>query len=250
LRQGERSSQKQREGIFPGFRHWSGIAHTKVNANIGTSGACTGLEREKQKLEAAVAAGADSVMDLSTGPDHNEVRAMVLEHTPVMVGAVPIYEVASRLRFTGKALAEMDPDDLLRSIERQCAAGLYYITVHCGVTTDAVKRLKYYERIMPSVSRGGSILMHWMEKNNKENPLFEDYDALLDIAYVYDVILSLGDGFRPGTVIDATDGVQVEELVILGEQAGRARARNVQVIIEGPGHVPINQVVANVVLEK
>jgi len=167
-----------------------------------------------------------------------------------MVGAVPIYMVATKLRKEGKPLAKMDGDELLRNIETQCSEGLDYITVHCGVTSGVVRRLEHYERLMPSVSRGGSILMHWMEKNNKENPLYEDFDALLDIAHTYDVTLSLGDGFRPGTVVDATDGVQVEELIVLGELARRARERGVQVIIEGPGHVPLNQVVANVVMEK
>jgi phosphomethylpyrimidine synthase len=144
----------------------------------------------------------------------------------------------------------MDVDDLFRSIEAQCAAGLDYITVHCGVTREVIRRLDHFERIMPSVSRGGSILMHWMERNDKENPLYEDFEALLEIAHTYDVTLSLGDGFRPGTVVDATDGPQVEELITLGELARRARSRGVQVIIEGPGHVPLNQVVANVIMEK
>jgi phosphomethylpyrimidine synthase len=223
---------------------------TKVNANIGTSAPCSGLEREITKLEAAVAAGTDSVMDLSTGPDFQEVRQMILDRSPVMVGAVPIYMVATTLRMQGQPLTKMDADELLRSIEIQCAEGLDYITVHCGVTREVIRRLEHYERLMPSVSRGGSILMHWMEKNNKENPLYEDFDALLDIAHTYDVTLSLGDGFRPGTVVDATDGPQVEELIVLGELARRARARGAQVIIEGPGHVPLNQVVANVIMEK
>jgi len=223
---------------------------TKVNANIGTSGPCSGLEREVGKLEAAVAAGTDSVMDLSTGPDLREVRRMILDRSSVMVGAVPIYEEGTRLRLEGKPISKMDADALFKSIETQCAEGLDYMTVHCGVTRGVIRRLDHYERLMPSVSRGGSILMHWMEKNNKENPLYEGFDALLDIAHQYDVTLSLGDGFRPGTVVDATDGAQVEELIILGELARRARARGVQVIIEGPGHVPLNQVVANVVMEK
>jgi phosphomethylpyrimidine synthase len=223
---------------------------TKVNTNIGTSGPCSGVEGEIEKLEAAVAAGTDSIMDLSTGSDLKEVRQMVLDRSPVMVGAVPIYMVATRLRLEGQSLAKMDPDELFKSIETQCAEGLDYITVHCGVTRDVVRRLDHYERLMPSVSRGGSILMHWMEKNNKENPLYEDFDALLEIAHAYDVTLSLGDGFRPGTVVDATDGPQVEELIVLGELARQARARGVQAMIEGPGHVPLNQVVANVIMEK
>jgi phosphomethylpyrimidine synthase len=223
---------------------------TKVNANIGTSGPCLGVQNELEKLKTAVAAGTDSLMDLSTGADYMEVRRMILERSPVMVGAVPLYAVATRLRLDGLPLGKMDVDDLFRSIEAQCSEGVDYITVHCGVTRETVRRLKHYDRIMPSVSRGGSILMHWMEKNSKENPLYEDFDALLDIAHTYDVTLSLGDGFRPGTVVDATDGLQVEELIVLGELTRRARARGVQVIIEGPGHVPLDQVVANVVIEK
>ena len=223
---------------------------TKVNANIGTSAPCSGVEREIKKLEAAVAAGTDSVMDLSTGPDFKEVRQMILDRSPVMVGSVPIYMIATKIRREAKPLSKMDVDDMFRSIETQCAEGLDYITVHCGVTRDVVRRLDQYERLMPSVSRGGSILMHWMEKNNKENPLYEDFDALLEIAHTYDVTLSLGDGFRPGTVVDATDGPQVEELIVLGELARRAKARGVQAMIEGPGHVPLNQVVANVIMEK
>jgi phosphomethylpyrimidine synthase len=213
---------------------------TKVNANIGTSGPCLGVQNELEKLKTAVAAGTDSLMDLSTGADYMEVRRMILERSPVMVGAVPLYAVATRLRLEGLPLGQMDVDDLFRSIEAQCSEGVDYITVHCGVTRETVR----------SVSRGGSILMHWMEKNSKENPLYEDFDALLDIAHTYDVTLSLGDGFRPGTVVDATDGIQVEELIVLGELTRRARSRGVQVIIEGPGHVPLDQVVANVVIEK
>jgi phosphomethylpyrimidine synthase len=200
---------------------------TKVNANIGTSGPCRGVQQEIEKLEAAVAAGTDSVMDLSTGSDYMEVRRAILERSAVMVGAVPIYAVATKMRLEGRALRKIDVDQLFRSIEDQCAEGLDYITVHCGVTKEVVRRLDYYQRIMPSVSRGGSILMHWMEKNDKENPLYEDYDALLNIALKYDVTLSLGDGFRPGTVVDATDGPQVEELIVLGELARRARTKGV-----------------------
>jgi phosphomethylpyrimidine synthase len=223
---------------------------TKVNANIGTSGECTSVAGEIEKLQAAVAAGADSVMDLSTGGDLEEIRRQILAQSPVMVGAVPIYAVATALQRQGTPITCMDADELLRSIEAQCAAGLDYITVHCGVTREVMQRLESTRRLLPSVSRGGSILMHWMKHHQKENPLYEDFDSVLEIAHKYDVTLSLGDGFRPGTVVDATDGPQIQELILLGELARRARARGVQVIIEGPGHVPLNQVVANVQLEK
>jgi phosphomethylpyrimidine synthase len=223
---------------------------TKVNANIGTSGECTSLQGELEKLDAAVAAGTDSVMDLSTGGDLQEIRRQILAHSPVMVGAVPIYAVATELQRRNVPLSRMDPDDLFRSIEEQCAEGLDYITVHCGVTLEVLRRLESCQRILPSVSRGGSILMHWMRANQKENPLYEDFAILLDIALKYDVTLSLGDGFRPGSVVDATDAAQLQELILLGELARLARERGVQVIIEGPGHVPLNQIVANVQLEK
>lgn len=223
---------------------------TKVNANLGTSGECCSIDFEREKLDAAVRARTDSIMDLSTGGDLSGLRGFFLENSPVIVGAVPIYGVATELIAEHEPLEKMDADRLLRSIERQCSEGLDYITVHCGVTLASVKKLESYERIMPCVSRGGSIHMYWMRKNRKENPLYEYYDDLLDIAYKYDVTLSLGDGFRPGTIIDATDGAQLEELMILGELAKRARARNVQVMIEGPGHVPLNQITANILLQK
>jgi phosphomethylpyrimidine synthase len=223
---------------------------TKVNANLGTSGECCSVELEKEKLEAALRAETDSIMDLSTGGDLAVFRSFFLENSPVMVGAVPIYWVATEMIHRHRPLDTMDADELLRSIEMQCAQGLDYITAHCGVTLDSVKKLDTYERIMPCVSRGGSILMSWMRKNRRENPLYEYYDDLLSIAYKYDVTLSLGDGFRPGAILDATDGPQLEELMTLGELARRARERNVQVMIEGPGHVPLNEITANVLLQK
>jgi phosphomethylpyrimidine synthase len=223
---------------------------TKVNANLGTSGECCSMDLEKEKLEAALRARTDSIMDLSTGEDLAAFRSFFLESSPVMVGAVPIYWVATEMMHKHRSLDTMGADELLRSIERQCSEGIDYITVHCGVTLESVKKLESYERIMSCVSRGGSILMSWMRKNGKQNPLYEYYDDLLSIAYKYDVTLSLGDGFRPGAIQDATDGPQLEELMILGELAKRARKKNVQVMIEGPGHVPLNQITANVLLQK
>jgi phosphomethylpyrimidine synthase len=223
---------------------------TKVNANIGSSGACASLENELAKLEAAVSAGTDSVMDLSTGGDLEAIRSAILEKSPVMVGTVPIYGVATRLHRSNIPIYKMDVDELFKSIEDQCRQGIDYITVHCGITRETIKRIEGSNRLIPSVSRGGSILLQWMKHNNKENPLYEDFDALLEIAYRYDVTLSLGDGMRPGTIIDATDRPQIEELILLGELARRAREKNVQAMIEGPGHVPLDQIAANVILEK
>jgi phosphomethylpyrimidine synthase len=223
---------------------------TKVNANIGSSGACASLENELAKLEAAVSAGTDSVMDLSTGGDLEAIRSAILEKSPVMVGTVPIYGVATRFHRSNIPIYKMDVDELFKSIEDQCRQGIDYITVHCGITRETIKRIEGSNRLIPSVSRGGSILLQWMKHNNKENPLYEDFDALLEIAYRYDVTLSLGDGMRPGTIIDATDRPQIEELILLGELARRAREKNVQAMIEGPGHVPLDQIAANVILEK
>ncbi len=223
---------------------------TKVNANLGTSGECADAEMEQAKLQAALKAGAHSIMDLSTGGDLDAIRAFFLEHSSVMVGAVPIYGITTEMLRRGKPLEEMDEEALLRSIEKQCSEGLDYITVHCGVTRETVRRLESYIRIMPCVSRGGSILMYWMRKTGRENPLYEHFDELLEIAHKYDVTLSLGDGFRPGSILDATDGPQIEELMILGELARRARARGVQVMIEGPGHVPLEDIRSHILLEK
>jgi phosphomethylpyrimidine synthase len=235
---------------FPELKAVGKGLKTKVNANLGTSGECCSIELEKEKLDAAIRAKTDSIMDLSTGGELSAFRSFFLENSPVIVGAVPIYGVASEMMQRHQSLDEMSGDHLLRSIEKQCSEGLDYITVHCGVTLESVKKLEVYERIMPCVSRGGSIHMAWMRKNRKQNPLYEFYDDLLGIAYKYDVTLSLGDGFRPGAILDATDGAQLEELMILGELAKRARSKNVQVMIEGPGHVPLNQITANIMLQK
>jgi phosphomethylpyrimidine synthase len=241
---------KNRNHSFPVLRAIGEGLKTKVNANLGTSGECCSMELEADKLKAALDAKTDSIMDLSTGGDLAAFRRFFFDQSPVMVGAVPIYALATEMMSRHQPLDKMDADQLLRSIEKQCSEGLDYITVHCGVTQESVKRLASYERIMPCVSRGGSIHMYWMRRNGKENPLYEYFDDLLEIAHKYDVTLSLGDGFRPGTIVDATDGAQLQELMILGELARRARNRGVQVMIEGPGHVPLPQIQSNILLQK
>ena len=223
---------------------------TKVNANIGTSGALGSLEIELAKLDVAVRSGAHSVMDLSTGRDLMTTRSAILHHSTVMVGAVPLYAVAADLVDAGRGIEAMTASMLLESIEAQCAGGIDYITVHCGVTRQAVARTHAKDRVSGIVSRGGALLAAWMERNNRENPLLEEYEKLLDIAFRYDVTLSLGDGLRPGAVCDATDSAQIQELLVIGELAGRARNRGVQVMIEGPGHMPLNQIAGNVMLQK
>jgi len=222
----------------------------KVNTNIGTSSDHVDLEEELKKLEVSIQAGTDTVMDLSTGGNIDAIRKEIIRHSPIPVGTVPIYEAAIEAAKKRKALAKMRVEDLFEVIERQAEEGVDFITVHCGVTQNAVERLRQAHRLLGVVSRGGSFLIEWMIYNGQENPLYEHYDRLLEIAKKYDVTLSLGDGLRPGCLADATDRPQVEETIVLGELTERAWAEGVQVMIEGPGHVPLDQIEANVLLEK
>lgn len=223
---------------------------TKINANLGTSKDLCDLNLELQKLKIAVEAGADAVMDLSTGGDIDGVRKVILEHSPVALGTVPVYQAAIEAGRDKGHLSRMSAEDILRVIERHAADGVDFVTVHCGVTQESVGRLKAQGRLMDVVSRGGAFLVEWMIYNKKENPLYEYYDDLLKIALKYDLTLSLGDGLRPGALADATDRAQIQELITLGELTQRAWDAGVQVIIEGPGHVPLDQIQANVLLEK
>jgi len=223
---------------------------TKINANIGTSKDKVSIDEEMEKLEVLVKYGADAVMDLSTGGPIKELRSMMLKKSPVAVGTVPIYEAAVRAAEQKGAIAKMTAEDLFKVIEEHAEQGVDFVTVHSGLTMKAVERLKKEGRILDIVSRGGSFLLEWMIYNEKENPAYEQYDRLLEIAYKYDMTLSLGDGMRPGCLADATDRTQIEELLTLGELRDLAVEKNVQVIIEGPGHVPLNQVELNVRLEK
>jgi phosphomethylpyrimidine synthase len=223
---------------------------TKINANIGTSKDRVSIDEEMEKLDVLVKYGADAVMDLSTGGPIKELRAMMLRRSPVAVGTVPVYEAAVRAAGEKGAIARMTSDDLFGVIEDHAASGVDFITVHCGLTMKAVERLKNEGRVLDIVSRGGSLLLEWMVYNEKDNPLYLEYERLLEIAREYDVTLSLGDGMRPGCLADATDRTQLEELLTLGELRDRAVEKGVQVIIEGPGHVPLNQVELNVKIEK
>ncbi len=223
---------------------------TKVNANLGTSPDHISLEEELAKLDAAVKAGADAVMDLSTGGDLTKIRKEILAASPVQVGTVPIYEAACRTVAKGKKISEIDGEMLFDVIEEQAQQGVDFITVHCGINKETVGILNRQGRLAGVVSRGGSFLVKCINATGKENPLYEQYDRLLDIAKKYDVTLSLGDGFRPGCTFDASDGTQLGELSVLGELVLRARKAGVQSMIEGPGHVPLNQIEANVDLAK
>lgn len=223
---------------------------TKINANIGTSPSHFDLKEELGKLKVSVAYGSDSVMDLSTGGDLPKIRRAIIKQSPVMVGTVPIYQVASDLLRRDKNILEMTADSLFEAIEKQCEEGVDFITVHCGVTRKSLEALKKNPRLLGVVSRGGSLLMKWMQKNRAENPLYEHYDRLIDIVKKYDVTLSLGDGLRPGCLADASDPAQFEELITLGELGKEALRRDVQSMIEGPGHIPLDEIEANVRLEK
>ena len=224
---------------------------TKVNANMGTSKDYCNLDEELQKIDVAVKAGADSIMDLSTGGDIKAIRQAMLDHSPVMVGTVPIYEAAAVEQYKdGGAVVNMKEEDIFRVIEEQAKQGVDFMTLHCGVTRQSVNALKNHKRICDVVSRGGSFLVAWILHNDKENPLYENYDRVLDIALKYDITLSLGDGFRPGCLADATDRGQIQELLTLGDLVRRAREVGVQTMVEGPGHVPLNQIVTNMQLQK
>jgi phosphomethylpyrimidine synthase len=223
---------------------------TKVNANIGTSTDKSGLGDELKKLKVALKYGADAVMDLSVGGDIAKVRGRILAATPIPVGTVPIYEIAVNAQAKKRDFLAFDIRDILDVLEKQAKEGVDFFTIHCGVTRKSLGALKESRRILGIVSRGGAILASWIKKHKKENPFYEHFERILDIAYEHDVTLSLGDGLRPGSVSDATDPAQICELKILGELALRARNRGVQVMIEGPGHVPLNQIKENVRLEK
>ena len=223
---------------------------TKVNANIGTSSTYPDIEPELKKLDEAVKCGADAVMDLSTGNHIDVSRRRIIEHSPIMVGTVPIYQATVRAIREHGAVVEMTEEDLLSTIEEQAKDGADFMTLHCGVTLDAIQRMRRQGRVMDIVSRGGSFIAGWMLHNERENPLYERYDDILDICEKYDVTISLGDGMRPGCTADATDRAQLTELITLGELVDRAWKRGVQVMVEGPGHVPYNQIAANMTLEK
>lgn len=222
----------------------------KVNANIGTSSDFPDLAPELEKLKEAVRCGADAVMDLSTGDNIGASRRAIIGQSPVMVGTVPIYEATVTAMKERGAVVDMKAEDLLRAIEEQAKDGADFMTLHCGLTREAIARLHRQGRVMDVVSRGGSFITGWMLHNEKENPLYENYDTILDICEKYDVTISLGDGLRPGCLADATDRAQIAELMTLGELVDRAWARGVQVMVEGPGHVPFDQIAANMKLEK
>ncbi len=230
-------------GIGKGLR-------TKINANIGTSRDQSSIDEEIEKLKIAVQYGADAIMDLSTGGSLVETRRAVLKHSPVSVGTVPIYEVAVKAIEKYGSVVKMTEEDIFRVIEEHAKDGVDFITVHCGVTMKIVEMLKSNERVLPIVSRGGSILADWICYHGKENPLYEHFDRLLEISKKYDLTLSLGDGMRPGCLLDATDKYQLFELITIGKLKDIAVNEGVQCMIEGPGHLPLDHVQPNIKLQK
>lgn len=230
-------------GIGKGLR-------TKVNCNLGTSPDVCCIETELAKLRAALRAGTDTVMDLSLGGDLHEVRCAIRDACEVPLGTVPLYEVGVAATERFGSLAEVPPEFFLEAVERHCRDGVDFVTVHCAVTKMSLERLRLEGRTTGVVSRGGSLVAHYIELTGRENPLYEHYDDLLAILRQYHVAISIGDGLRPGAGIDATDRAQVAETIIIGELIDQAREAGVAAFVEGPGHMPLDQIAANVVLQK
>jgi phosphomethylpyrimidine synthase len=215
---------------------------TKVNANIGTSADYPNVEDELKKLKASLDAKTDTVMDLSTGGDITAIRRAILAACPMPLGTVPIYQAMVENKMTADGMFEV--------VEEQAKDGVDFMTVHCGVTFESIGRLKKQPRLMEVVSRGGAVLVKWILENKTENPFYQQFDRLLEIALKYDITLSLGDGMRPGSIVDAGDQAQIQELIILGDLTKRAWEAGVQIIIEGPGHVPFDQIESQIKMQK
>lgn len=223
------------------------MLRTKINVNLGTSRDMTNLEMEFQKVRSAVEMGAEAIMDLSSFGDTRKFRRCLTEKCPAMIGTVPIYDAVV---YYNKPLAQITAAEWIDIARMHAMDGVDFMTVHCGINRETAEKFKKNKRLTNIVSRGGSIIFAWMEMTGNENPFYERFDELLDICREYDVTLSLGDACRPGCIADATDASQIGELITLGELTKRARERDVQVMIEGPGHMPLNQIAANMEIEK
>ena len=252
-----RSVAKGHTVIFRNVRHdWvkpvavGNVVRVKVNANIGTSRDIVDVKAEIEKAKVAVKYGADTIMDLSTGGDLDSIRKAIMHAVDVPIGTVPIYQAAEEMLAKGKAIIEMSEDDMWKAVEKHFKDGVDYTTIHVGVTKEVVEKMKRVKRVVGMVSRGGTFLAAWILHWGKENPFYRDYDYLLELAKEYDVILSLGDGLRPGGLPDAGDELQIAELYTLGRLVRRAREAGVQTMVEGPGHVPIDQIPAQIKLAK
>ena len=220
---------------------------TKINVNLGTSRDCKDLNMELQKVQSAVDMGAEAIMDLSSCGDTQKFRRLLTEKCPAMIGTVPIYDAVV---YYHKPLIQITTDEWIDIVKMHAQDGVDFMTIHCGINKETAVKFKRNKRLMNIVSRGGSIIFAWMEMTGNENPFYERFDEILDICQQYDVTLSLGDACRPGCIMDATDAPQIEELITLGELTKRAWEKDVQVMIEGPGHMPLNQIAANMEIEK
>ncbi len=212
------------------------LMRTKINANVGTSRDYVDIEAEVEKARTAEKYGADTLMDLSTGGDLDLIRKRIIDAVSIPVGSVPIYQAA------GEGIDNMTSDDMFNAVRKHADDGIDFVTIHAGVTLASFERLEKSERILDVVSRGGAFTIAWMKHNDRENPFYSEYDYLLEIAREYDLTISLGDGMRPGCINDASDRAKFEEFIILGELVKKSRAAGVQTIVEGPGHVPIDEI--------
>ena len=228
------------EGVGQGLK-------TKINVNLGISKDCCDCDRELEKVRTALDMGAEAIMDLSNYGKTAEMRKAIVNMSTAMLGTVPIYDA---LGYYDKDLKDLTAKEFLEVVEKHGQDGVDFVTIHAGLNREAVETVKRNKRLTNRVSRGGSLLFAWMEINNAENPFFEYYDELLDICAKYDITLSLGDALRPGSINDASDASQIKELITLGELTKRAWEKNVQVIIEGPGHMALNEIEANMVMQK
>ena len=224
----------------------AGLA-TKVNVNLGVSEDCCDIEAEMTKVRMALDLKTDALMDLSTCGDTRGFRRRLIAASPAMVGTVPVYDAVARY---GKDVAAISVDDFFEVVRIHAEDGVDFMTIHAGLTGEAIGRLRRNPRLTQVVSRGGSLLLQWMTENDAENPFLTHFDRLLEICREFDVTLSLGDGLRPGSLHDATDAAQIQELIVLGELTRRAWQADVQVMVEGPGHVPLGEIVANMQLQK
>ena len=220
---------------------------TKINVNLGTSRDMTNLDMEFEKVKSAVDLGAEAIMDLSSFGDTRTFRRKLTEQCPAMIGTVPIYDAVV---YYHKPLAQITTEEWLDIVRMHAEDGVDFMTIHCGINQETAHKFKRNKRLTNIVSRGGSIIFAWMEMTGKENPFYEHFDEILEICREFDVTLSLGDACRPGSIADGTDAAQIEELITLGELTKRAWEKDVQVMIEGPGHMPMNQIAANMEIQK
>ena len=220
---------------------------TKINVNLGVSRDCNDYDLEMKKVMTAVELGADAIMDLSSHGDTEPFRKKLTAECPAMIGTVPIYDSVIHHK---RDLGELTAEDFLEVVRLHAENGVDFVTLHSGITRGTIDKIKSGSRKMNIVSRGGSLVFAWMSMTGKENPFYEYFDEILDICYEHDVTISLGDACRPGCLADATDAAQIDELITLGKLTERAWAKNVQVMVEGPGHVPLNQIAANMEIQK